>query len=380
VGLGLRAMEDLVKSFGGIYSGKRVLLTGHTGFKGGWLALWLRELGATVCGYSLAPEGDATLFELLPDHLFADSRIADVRETEGMRRAIRDCRPDVIFHLAAQAIVGVSYRDPLDTFTSNALGTAVLLESVRAETCGAAVVIVTSDKCYRNDNTGRAFVETDPLGGNDVYSMSKAAAELVTASWHASFFSKDDSLGPLGTGRAGNVIGGGDYAEDRIVPDAVRAHQSGGALVLRNPGATRPWQHVLESVSGYLALGHRLLSRPEKDKLLNYNFGPNPESVRSVQDLVDTWLQIWPDAFPVEKLGHTAYDEAARLSLDPEKAKQDLGWIPVWGFEKTVARTADWYRLRHEDCADDMTMLSFSREQILSYSHEAHRNSNSWAE
>ena len=364
-------MEDLVKLFAGIYSGKRVLLTGHTGFKGGWLALWLRELGATVCGYSLAPEGEETLFELLPGDLFADSTIADIRDADGMRRAIRDCRPDIIFHLAAQPIVGISYRDPMDTFTSNTLGTAILLESVRAERCGAAIVIVTSDKCYRNDNAGRAFVETDPLGGNDVYSMSKAVAELVTASWHASFFSKDDSLGPMGTGRAGNVIGGGDYAEDRIVPDAVRAHQSGEALLLRNPGATRPWQHVLESVSGYLALGRRLLSRPEKDTLLNYNFGPNPESVRSVRDLVDSWLTVWPDAFPVEALGHATYAEAARLSLDPAKAKEELGWIPVWAFERTVQETARWYQARHADGADAVAMRELTRRQINDYTNDA---------
>jgi len=373
-------MEDLVKSFAGIYSGKRVLLTGHTGFKGGWLALWLRELGATVCGYSLAPEGEVNLFELLPGDLFADSRIADIRDADEMRKAIRECRPEIIFHLAAQPIVGISYRDPMDTFTSNALGTAVILESVRAEKCGAAIVVVTSDKCYRNDNSGRAFVETDPLGGNDVYSMSKAVAELVTASWHASFFSKDDSLGALGTGRAGNVIGGGDYAEDRIVPDAVRAHGSGDALVLRSPGATRPWQHVLESVSGYLALGHRLLVSPEKKRLLNYNFGPNPESVRSVQDLVDSWLRFWPEAFPVETPGHVTYAEAARLSLDPALAKEDLGWIPVWDFEKTVSETARWYQERHANGADAAAMLELTRRQISNYTNDAALAAVSWAQ
>jgi CDP-glucose 4,6-dehydratase len=268
----------------------------------------------------------------------------------------------------------------MDTFTSNALGTAVLLESVKAEKCGAAVVIVTSDKCYRNDNSGCAFIETDPLGGNDVYSMSKAVAELVTASWHASFFSKDDSLGALGTGRAGNVIGGGDYAEDRIVPDAVRAHESGDALVLRSPGATRPWQHVLESVSGYLALGHRLLVSPEKDRLLNYNFGPNPESVRSVQDLVDSWLRVWPQAFPVETPGHVTYAEAARLSLDPALAKEELGWIPVWDFEKTVSETARWYQERHAKGADAAAMLELTRRQISDYTNDAALAGVTWAQ
>lgn len=367
-----------MKSFGGVYSGKRVLLTGHTGFKGGWLSLWLRELGATVYGYSLAPEGRETLFELLPEDLFMSSTIADIRDADEMRRAIRASRPEIIFHLAAQPIVGISYRDPIDTFTSNALGTAVLLESLRVERCGAAVVIVTSDKCYRNDNAGRAFVETDPLGGDDVYSMSKAVAELVTASWHAAFFSKDDALGPLGTGRAGNVIGGGDYAEDRIVPDAVRAHQSGEALILRNPGATRPWQHVLESISGYLALGEELLSRPQKERLLNYNFGPNPESVRSVQDLVDAWLEVWPDAFPVESPGRAPYAEATRLSLDPVKAKEELGWVPVWDFEKTVQETARWYQARHAEKYDATAMRELTLQQIDEYIQDAAHAGLAW--
>lgn len=371
-------MEDVVKAFGGIYAGKRVLLTGHTGFKGGWLALWLRELGATVSGYSLAAEGGVNLFQILPDDLFERSILGDIRDRETFSRAVRDTRPDIVFHLAAQPIVGASYREPLETFATNAMGTAHLLEALRESRLPAAAVIVTSDKCYRNDGSGRAFLESDPLGGNDVYSMSKAAAELVTASWHASFFSKDEGLGPLATGRAGNVIGGGDYAEDRIVPDAVRAHLAGDSLRLRNPAATRPWQHVLESVSGYLALGAHLLREPDRTRLLNFNFGPNHEAVRSVSDLVEAWLEAWPDAFGYERTPAPLYGEAARLSLDPSKAREELGWIPVWDFRRTVAETAAWYRERHDSGKDPAAMLEFTRLQIASYSRDAKAVGVSW--
>ena len=371
-------MEDVVNAFGGAYAGKRALLTGHTGFKGGWLALWLRELGASVTGYSLAAEGERNLFEILPDGLFEESIIGDIRDRDAFSRAVRESRPDIVFHLAAQPIVGASYREPLETFATNAMGTAHLLEALREARLPAAVVIVTSDKCYRNDDSGRAFIESDPLGGNDVYSMSKAAAELVTASWHASFFAKDEALGPLATGRAGNVIGGGDYAEDRIVPDAVRAHLGGGSLLLRNPSATRPWQHVLESVSGYLALGSRLLQAPDRTRLLNFNFGPNHEAVRSVRDLVETWLDAWPGAFGYERTPAPPYGEAARLSLDPSKAREELGWIPVWDFQRTVAETAAWYRGRHESGKDAAAMLDFTRHQIAAYSRDARAAGVSW--
>lgn len=361
-----------------IFRNRRVLLTGHTGFKGGWLALWLKELGCVVSGYSLAPEGPDSLFEILPPDLFERSWEADIRDRDFFQSAIRESRPELVFHLAAQPIVGIGYRDPMGTFATNALGTAHLLEALREEECPAAVVVVTSDKCYRNENTGRAFVESDPLGGEDVYSMSKAAAELVVASWHASFFSREASLGPLATGRAGNVIGGGDYAEDRIVPDAVRAHREGGTLSLRNPAATRPWQHVLESLSGYLALASRLLLRPEKERLLNFNFGPESEAVRTVQDLVETWLDCWPGAFGYERRATQAYAEATRLSLDISRAKETLGWRPVWNFRRTVAETAAWYRARHEEGFDAAGMCEFTRSQLHGYIDDAKAAGVAW--
>jgi CDP-glucose 4,6-dehydratase len=369
----------MVSAFGGIYEGRRVLVTGHTGFKGGWLSLWLRELGATVCGYSLPPQPEPTLFSILPPGMFERSWLEDLRTPGTLTAAISECRPDIIFHLAAQPIVGISYREPLDTFTTNALGTAMLLDAVRSARCPAAVLVVTSDKCYRNDNSGRPFRENDPLGGHDVYSMSKAATELVVASWHASFFSQDSALGPLATARAGNVIGGGDYAEDRIVPDAVRAFERRKPLVLRRPQATRPWQHVLESASGYLALGGRLLSGADKATLINCNFGPAPESERSVRELIEAFLAEWPGAFDLEVAKEQTYGEAARLSLDVAYAKQLLGWQPAWTFAETVAQTARWYRQRHEKRIAADAMLSLTKEQIAAYTKRASGLGAAWA-
>ncbi len=366
-------------SFSGAFKGRRVLVTGHTGFKGGWLSLWLHRLGAEVSGYALSAVAGANFFDTLPGEIFARSWLADLRDSAALKSAIRQSRPDIIFHLAAQPLVGVSYREPLETFTTNALGTAMLLEAVRECRSNASILVVTSDKCYRNDNTGRPFVENDPLGGHDIYSMSKAVTEMVVAAWHSSFFSKEKSAGPLATGRAGNVIGGGDYAEDRIVPDAVRAFQSGQPLVLRRPQATRPWQHVLESVSGYLALGQRLLSQPDRAHLLNFNFGPDFEAERTVQELMDAWLAGWPGAFVLKIAPHPAYAEAARLSLNNSKARHELGWRPVWNFRETVARTAEWYRLRHQGNKDDAAMLACTLDQISAYTGDAHRASVAWA-
>jgi len=370
----------MVKPFGGVYAGKRVLVSGHTGFKGGWISLWLQGLGAEVHGLALPPlEGD-NFFSLLPSSLFKSTRICDLREDGKLSTAIKECRPDIIFHLAAQPIVGVSYKDPLGTFKTNALGTALLLEALRHTQSPAATVVVTSDKCYRNDNAGRPFQENDPLGGHDIYSMSKAAAELVVTSWHASFFAKDDALGPLATARAGNVIGGGDYAEDRIVPDAVRAFVHRQPLVLRRPQATRPWQHVLESVAGYLALGQRLLQQREKKQVLNFNFGPDFEAERSVQDLMDAWLTAWPGGCTVQKSPEPTYGEAARLSLDHSRAVRELGWKPVWDFKTTVSQTAAWYRARHEAGAGNAAMLQFSQDQINTYATEASRVGAAWTQ
>ena len=368
----------MVSAFGNIYRGKRVLVTGHTGFKGGWLSLWLHSLGAEVSGFSLPPTGGDNFFSVLPENCFARSTLADLREARAINQAVAEAQPDVIFHLAAQPIVGVSYRDPLGTITTNALGSALLLEAVRNANSAAAVLVVTSDKCYRNDGSGRPFIESDPLGGHDVYSMSKAATEMVVAAWHSSFFSKEPGLGPLATGRAGNVIGGGDYAEDRIIPDAVRAYEKKQTLKLRRPQATRPWQHVLESVSGYLALARQMLAEPDRTQLLNFNFGPEFESERTVQELMDAWLASWPAAFDMQVSPEPAYEEVTRLNLDHTKAKRDLGWLPVWNFHEAVSRTAEWYRLRHEERRDNAAMLAVTLDQIASYTKAASSAGAAW--
>jgi len=365
--------------FSGIFNGRRVLLTGHTGFKGGWLSLWLRDLGAEISGFALPPPGGNNFFDLLPRETFSNSWFKDLRDAGALTEALAASKPDIVFHLAAQPLVGVSYREPIATFTTNVLGTALLLEAVRETASSPAVVVVTSDKCYRNDNRGRPFVEDDPLGGSDVYSMSKAATELVVAAWHASFFSKERGRGPLATARAGNVIGGGDYAEDRLVPDAVRAFEAKKPLVLRRPQATRPWQHVLESLSGCLALGQRLLETPEKERLLSFNFGPDFEAERSVQELVKCWLAAWPGSVEVQTARDQQYEEATRLSLDHTKAVKQLGWKPVWDFRQTVEQTARWYRLRHDEQANASAMLTFTQEQIAAYTKNASDARVAWA-
>ena len=370
-------MEGMVM-FGSIYEKKRVLVTGHTGFKGAWISLWLHLLGARVSGYALAPRTAMDLRHLLPSDIFEHEWIADIRDIDKLRHAIETVQPDLIFHMAAQPLVRLSYAEPLETFSVNAWGTALLLETIRSLSCPASVIIVTSDKCYRNDGHGQPFSEDDPLGGgHDVYSMSKAATELVVAAWHASFFSREAGLGRLATVRAGNVIGGGDYALDRILPDCVRAQISGDTVVLRNPSATRPWQHVLECLSGYLCLGQRLLTSPEDKKLLNLNFGPDPESERTVEELVECFFTLWPGHWEICQQAN-ALPEASRLTLSNRLARETLAWQPTWDFRTAVRMTAEWYRFRHESGSAGMLDLTYN--QIKSYAAEAAHCAQPWTQ
>jgi len=354
--------------FGSIYQGKRVLVTGHTGFKGSWLTLWLHALGAKVSGYALAPLHVEDLSHFIPPDVLEHEWIADLRDKEKLTQAIETAKPDLIMHLAAQPLVRLSYVEPLETFSVNAWGTAVLLETVRATGCAAPVIVVTSDKCYLNQNLGRPFSEEDPLGGHDVYSMSKAATEMVVAAWHASFFSREQGRGRLASVRAGNVIGGGDYAADRILPDCVRAQVAGEPVILRNPAATRPWQHVLECLSGYLNVGQLLFAEPASKELLNLNFGPDPESERSVGEVVKAFFEAWPGLWEARP-DPNAVPEATRLTLSHQKATKLLGWHPVWDFQKATQATAEWYRLCHTQ--KDADMLAFTRHQIMEYASEA---------
>lgn len=356
------------------YRGRTVLVTGHTGFKGSWLSLWLRELGASVAGLALDPPTTPSLFEVVGPHAVARDVRADVRDRDAVRTALDSIAPDVVFHLAAQPLVRRSYAEPLETFETNVMGTANVLDAIRMSGARCAVVVVTSDKCYENREWEYAYRETDPLGGHDPYSASKAAAEIVAASYRASFLSNDRVR--LATARAGNVIGGGDYATDRIVPDCVRMLSCGEPIVVRNPRSTRPWQHVLESLSGYLWLGARLAGEGGERCATAFNFGPMPHANRPVSDLVEAILAQWPGRWETPAATEQPH-EATRLNLAIERAATVLGWAPVWDFETTVRETVAWYHARHVAPRD--TMLGLTIEQIGRFVNDATEREIAWA-
>ena len=326
------------------WSGKRVFLTGHTGFKGSWLALWLCRMGAVVHGFALTPVTRQDLFEVARVSEGIEHQIGDVREAGTLLQAMRQFSPDVIFHLAAQSLVRRSYELPVETYAVNVMGTVHVLEAARQVPSVRATIIVTSDKCYDNSETGRAFVETDPMGGRDPYSSSKGSAELATAAYARSFFDPEKSGGSVASVRAGNAIGGGDWAQDRILPDIFRGLLAGNEIVLRNPAAIRPWQHVLEPLSGYLSVAERLM-RDGPLPWEAWNFGPNAESEQSVETIARLCCEAWgrPDAFRIVEVPGQAH-EAGVLKLDSSKAHRMLGWKPRWNFEETLARCVDWYR------------------------------------
>ena len=334
-------------AFGGVYAGRRVLVTGHTGFKGSWLALWLRQLGALVMGLGLAPASGPSHCRLLG--LPIDEELADLRDAGSVQRALQRFAPEIVFHLAAQPLVRRSYREPTTTWATNVMGLVNLFEAVRATPSVRAMVNVTSDKCYAQRLSLAPFREGDALGGHDPYSASKACAELVSASYRASFFDHDDGRGhrvALATARAGNVIGGGDWGQDRLVPDLVRGATAGHITPIRNPQATRPWQHVLEPLAGYLQLGQGLLDEPPWAGQA-WNFGPEPAGHVSVGELVSGLARHWP-AMRCELNLAPQPHESDWLMLDCNKAKGELGWCPVWDIDTTLRRTADWYRSLHQ--------------------------------
>lgn len=328
---------------------KKVLVTGHTGFKGSWLTLWLSELNAKVTGVGLIPETKPSLFNQLQlEDRLQTSRIADIRDHESLKEIVKVSQPDVVLHLAAQPLVRRSYADPLGTWSTNVQGTLNLLESLKPLEKPCSVVIITTDKVYLNKEWDYGYRESDRLGGHDPYSASKAAAELAVASWRKSFCGDKKHQTPnlsVATARAGNVIGGGDWATDRIVPDAIRALTAGETIQVRNPNATRPWQHVLEPLSGYLLLAEHLAS---ETNLANsyadaFNFGPNLEGNRSVGDLVEQMSLHWKGNWEVTSSGNSPH-EAGRLHLQIDKAHHRLGWKPQWDFSTTVERTMNWYK------------------------------------
>jgi CDP-glucose 4,6-dehydratase len=326
------------------WSGRRVLLTGHTGFKGSWLALWLLELGAHVTGLALPPETEPSLFTQLELERSLQHHLGDIRDAALLKELVAQTRPELVLHLAAQPLVRRSYAEPAATWATNVMGTIHLLEALRRLEEPCTAVLITTDKVYRNNEWLYGYRENDPLGGHDPYSSSKAAAELAIASWRASFCGSLPHQSPqlrIASARAGNVIGGGDWAADRIVPDAMRALGRGEPIGVRNPAATRPWQHVLEPLGGYLLLAERLSADPSLADA--FNFGPQLEANRSVRELVAAALRHWPGSW-VDQSDPQAPHEASLLNLVIDKAHHQLGWAPRWDFTTTVERTVGWYR------------------------------------
>jgi CDP-glucose 4,6-dehydratase len=345
----------------GGWAGRRVLVTGHTGFKGAWLSLWLAQLGAEVVGLSDEIPTEPSLFALagVAGDLAADVR-ADVRDLDAVRAALDAHRPEVVVHLAAQPLVRASHADPVGTLATNVMGTAHVLEAVRLSAAPPrAVVVVTSDKCYENREWEWPYREDEPMGGKDPYSASKGAAELVVAAYRRTFFATPD-LPRVATARAGNVLGGGDWGADRLVPDLVRAAAAGTPARIRNPTAIRPWQHVLNPLSGYLALAERLLEDPAAATA--WNFGPADAEARSVGWVVERLVAAWDGEPAIETDPGPHPPEAGTLRVDSSRARTRLGWTPAWGLEEGLARTAAWYRAVGEDpgAARELTLAQLS--------------------
>jgi CDP-glucose 4,6-dehydratase len=345
------------------WQGKRVLLTGHTGFKGGWLALWLQQMGAQVHGLSLAPPTQPNLFEQarVAEGL-ASSTLGDIRDFAVVRDAMARSQAEVVLHLAAQPLVRLSYREPVETYATNVMGTVHVLEAARQVGGVRAIVNVTTDKCYENREWAWGYRENEAMGGHDPYSSSKGCAELVTAAYRQSFM-KEAGVA-LASARAGNVIGGGDWSEDRLIPDILKAFQRNEAVVVRNPHATRPWQHVLEPLSGYLCLAQRLHGHGQ-DLAEGWNFGPKDEDARPVRWIVEHLVKTWgPGAsWQLDPQAHP--HEASNLKLDISKAQHRLGWRPQWDLATALQHTVDWHRawMKQDD------MRQFTLQQIQHYVH-----------
>lgn len=355
---------EIDKLFGGIYKEKRVLVTGHTGFKGSWLIYWLQKMGADVSGLALEPPTNPNHLSLLSFPY--TSYIQNINEKNQVREILKEVNPEIIFHLAAQPLVRLSYEDPYNTYLTNIMGTVNILEASRNLPDLKAVLIVTSDKCYENKEWIWGYRENDPMGGKDPYSSSKGCAELVTAAWRHSYFNPEnygkDHQVLIASARAGNVIGGGDWAADRIVPDIVKATNEANEVVLRYPGATRPWQHVLEPLSGYLALGCKLLEG-RKEFAEGWNFGPNHENNVTVLELVKEAQKNW-GKIKYSNNANQQLHEAGFLMLDSGKAIKLLKWEPVWSFAKTVEHTINWYKEFYEkgSVKTDSTLIDYIKD------------------
>jgi CDP-glucose 4,6-dehydratase len=368
-------MEGMVM-FADAFRGRRVLVTGHTGFKGSWLCQWLLDLGSEVHGYALASNTVPNLFGVLDlEQRLHSHTTGDVRNAEALLATMRAVAPEIVLHLAAQPLVRLSYREPAATWATNVQGTVNILEAVRVTGGVRACVVVTSDKCYENREQIWGYREHDAMGGHDPYSSSKGAAELAVASWRRSYF--QDPHGPkLASGRAGNVIGGGDWSADRIVVDFVKAIATNRTLTLRNPSATRPWQHVLEPLSGYLLLAARMLQKDGMKYADSWNFGPADSSVTTVEDLAERLVAEWGTG-RVETSGNAGQPhEAGLLKLDVTKACAHLDWRGIWDVQRTVIETVSWYKAHHQG---ENNLLNQTRTQIENYAQDAKTAGLSWA-
>jgi CDP-glucose 4,6-dehydratase len=328
----------------GFWSGKKIFLTGHTGFKGSWMTLWLTSLGAKVTGYSLAPTSQPCLFEVLENKSFMEASLfADICDLASLRSAMNKAAPDIVIHMAAQALVRYSYKNPIETYATNVMGTANLLEATRGNDTVRATLVVTTDKCYENREWVWPYRENERMGGYDPYSSSKGCAELVTAAYQRSFFSHPNSVNNVASARAGNVIGGGDWSEDRLIPDLIRALEKKQAMVVRNPLAVRPWQHVLEPLGGYLILAQALYEQGVTYASA-WNFGPYDMDNRSVKDVIDLLLSGWKKSLVLENNTSQQPHEASILKLDCSKAHAHLGWTPKWRLEYAIQKIIEWQK------------------------------------
>lgn len=347
------------------WKGKKVLLTGHTGFKGSWLSLWLKQLGTNVTGFSLKPSTIPNMFEVANVAQGMKSIKGDIRNPKVLKKVMGENLPEIVIHMAAQALVRRSYKDPEETYSTNIMGTVNLLEAVRQTTSVKAVVIVTSDKCYENKEWMRGYVESDMMGGFDPYSSSKGCAELITAAYRNSFFNSINgkkNVSAIATARAGNVIGGGDWAEDRLIPDILRAISLGQPVMIRNPQAIRPWQHVLEPLNGYLILAQQLYEKGF-DYAEGWNFGANEEDVKPVQWIVEQLTHQWGGGAKWQLDQSIQPHEANYLKLDCSKAKKELGWHPKWTLSQALEKIILWQRA-YQNKSD---MQEFTLKQIADY-------------
>jgi CDP-glucose 4,6-dehydratase len=359
------AMEGVVKRRLGFWSGRSVLITGHTGFKGSWLSVWLRKLGAKVTGLSLAPDTDPSLFRLI----FGDQpgQYADIRDLHAVRGHLTSAAPEIVFHMAAQSLVRASYRDPVGTYATNVMGTVHLLEAVRGINCVEAVVIVTSDKCYDNREWLWAYREIEPLGGRDPYSSSKGCAELVTGAYRASFFERPDGTAcRIASARAGNVIGGGDWSGDRLIPDMMRAFARNRPVAIRNPHAIRPWQHVLEPLSGYIHLAECLASPQGSAFAEAWNFGPSETDCQSVSYVADKLVERWGHGASWYLSDTPQLHEASLLKVDASKARARLAWRSRMRLDDALDWTVEWYQAQHGGAAAAaITLAQIERYEAL---------------